>query len=83
MLLQQDRLIRYSEKGKQLSVDEHRALQWALVSIAPGRDLPHELKTEVFGLHTLGPPDGQWQLQLSLRGMCTSTSSPRISSASS
>jgi len=37
----EDRLIRYAEKGRQLTVDEHRSLQWALVSI-------------VFGLHTMG-----------------------------
>lgn len=37
----EDRLIRYGEKGRQLTVDEHRSLQWALISI-------------VFGLHTMG-----------------------------
>eukprot|EP00913_Durusdinium_trenchii_P034503 g32279.t1 len=37
----QDRLIRYGDKGRQLTADEHRSLQWALVSI-------------VFGLHTMG-----------------------------
>ncbi|CAE7548948.1 CPK34 [Symbiodinium natans] len=37
----EDRLVRYAEEGRKLSADEHRSLQWALVSI-------------VFGLHTLG-----------------------------
>ncbi|CAE7773143.1 CPK34 [Symbiodinium pilosum] len=37
----EDRLARYSEEGRKLSADEHRSLQWALVSI-------------VFGLHTFG-----------------------------
>ncbi|CAK9108534.1 Calcium-dependent protein kinase 13 [Durusdinium trenchii] len=37
----EDRLIRYGDKGRQLTADEHRSLQWALVSI-------------VFGLHTMG-----------------------------
>mmetsp|Transcript_57117 Transcript_57117/g.107138 ORF Transcript_57117/g.107138 Transcript_57117/m.107138 type:complete len:462 (-) Transcript_57117:151-1536(-) len=37
----EDRLARYAEEGRKLSPDEHRSLQWALVSI-------------VFGLHTFG-----------------------------
>ncbi|CAE7903867.1 CPK34 [Symbiodinium microadriaticum] len=37
----EDRLVRYADEGRKLSADEHRSLQWALVSI-------------VFGLHTLG-----------------------------